>query len=52
MGKLRYTFFKFPKDFKPYLLSVNKTEYLNEQQERLNEKQHEKQLNKKMMKLH
>ena len=52
MGKLRYAFFKFPKDFKPYLLSVNKTEYLNEQQERLNEKQHEKQLNKKMMKLH
>ena len=52
MGELKYAFTKFPKDFKAYLLSVDNAEFINEQKEKLNNKQHEKELNKKMIKLH
>ena len=52
MGELKYALTKFPKDFKAYLLSVDNAEFLNEQKEKLNNKQHEKELNKKMIKLH
>ena len=51
MGELKYAFTKFPKDFKAYLLSVDNAEFINEQKEKLNNKQHEKELNKKMIKL-
>ena len=52
MGELKYAFTKFPKDFKAYLLSVDNAEFINEQKEKLHNKQHEKELNKKMIKLH
>ena len=52
MGELKYAFTKFPKDFKAYLLSVDNAEFINEQKEKLNNNQHEKELNKKMIKLH
>ena len=52
MGELKYALTKFPKDFKAYLLSVDNAEFLNEQKEKLNNEQHEKELNKKMIKLH
>ena len=42
MGELKYAFTKFPKDFKAYLLSVDNAEFINEQKEKLNNKQHEK----------